>query len=185
MSTDDGEYKGLEDSGKLHLTVQDRDKELQLEIEQLDYATKQSGLIRTIFEQDSEATEIPINTEVNSLDALRLAVQYINLRGTDVSNIIKKPLPFDTKTMDKVTNEKDANFIDNIYNKGGITALYELVTTASYFDMQPLVSRVCAKIILVVMLEKSEEDMRIALTPNRKGYKPGPFAKIAMALGEE
>ena len=116
-NTDDDDSKELVDSGKLRLTVQVRDKKVQLEIKQLDYATKQSGLIRTIFEQDPTATEIPITTtEVNSLDALRLAVQYINLRGTDVSKNIKKPLPFDTKTMDTVTNETDADFIDNIYN---------------------------------------------------------------------
>ena len=103
-----------------------------------------SKLVNTIVEKDPECTEIPL-VEINT-KILEYVVNFINEHKGEEPPIVERPLR--SKLMKEVTNDWDANFIDQIGEQR--SELYELISAANYLDIQSLLHLGCAKVAALI-----------------------------------
>ena len=118
------------------------------------YACTHSKLINTSLTNDAAATELPLKS-VNATE-LRQIVEYMNHHKENVPKIVKKPLTGKTM-LENVEDKWEAEFIDSF----DILSLYELLSAASYMDINVLVHLGCAKIACMIKDKPLEEIEKI------------------------
>ena len=115
-----------------------------------------SNVIKSSLEEDPLATEFPF-TKIKS-DSMEKIIEYLNHHKGEVPSEIEKPIKHNT--MREITNEWDADFIDEISKNRRL--LFELISFSNYLDINPLLHLCCAKIALI-MKDQPEENLRNVL----------------------
>ena len=114
-------------------------------------SAERSNLLKGLIQDYSEDTEIPIS-EVRG-DVLKKVVEYlIHWKDSDPKDI---PRPLPSNDLKESCDEWDVEFINSIE----IDTVFDVINTANYMDIKPLLDLACAK-IASLMKGKSADDIR-------------------------
>jgi len=114
-------------------------------------AAERSNLLKGLIQDYSEDSEIPMH-EVKG-DVLKKVVEYLNHWSNGEPKEIPRPLP--SNNLKEATDEWDAEFIESI----DIDTVFDIINTANYMDIKPLLDLSCAK-VASIMKGKTAEEIR-------------------------
>jgi S-phase kinase-associated protein 1 len=132
----------------------DEDTEITLvsgdgvEYKVLTNVAKLSGLINTAIEGDTNATHVPLPNVKG--DILMMVVDYLKEIYVNPPEEIEKPIK--SKIMTEIVDGKSAAFVEVSQD-----ILFELLLTANYMDIKPLLDLICAKIGSMITGSSVEE----------------------------
>lgn len=87
---------------------------------------------------------------------LKLAVQYMNLRGGDPPNLIQKPRPIrDLEELKRLIDKKDYDFISG----KDLTMLVELINAANYLNMKGLIQLISVMLAYKIAISTKGGDI--------------------------
>jgi S-phase kinase-associated protein 1 len=114
-------------------------------------SASRSTLVKGLLQDYQEEKDIPM-PEVRG-DVLKKVVEYLIHYKDSEPREIPKPLP--SANLVENTDEWDANFINSI----DLDTTFDLINTANYMDIKPLLDLSCAK-VASVMKNKTAEEIR-------------------------
>ena len=107
-----------------------------------------SGLIKTILQDEEGTEEIPTTVKAKYLEKI---VEYLNHIQTTPPSEIEKPLKGEYR---EVVSEWEYTFIDVSYDD-----MFEIMQSANYMDIKPLLALTCAKAASLIK-GKSPQEVR-------------------------
>jgi len=132
-----------------------------------------SVVVKTSAEQDSTATELPLNVKG---DILALIVDYMNHHEGTEPPIVEKPLR--SKVMkDVVKDPWDAEYVDRIGENR--QQLYDLILAANYLDIKALMHLGCAKVASLIKGQPLEKIREILVKGTKLEGTPAPAPAAA------
>ena len=114
-------------------------------------AAERSNLLKSLLQDYTEDHEIPMH-DVKG-DVLRKVVDYLIHWKDNEPKEIPRPLP--SNNLKEFADEWDAEFINGI----DLDTVFDIINTANYMDIKPLLDLSCAK-IASVMKGKTAEEIR-------------------------
>ena len=86
-------------------------------------------------------------------DVLKKVVEYLSHWSSNEPKEIPRPLP--SNNLKEAADEWDAEFIDSV----DLDTVFDIINTANYMDIKPLLDLSCAK-VASIMKGKSSEEIR-------------------------
>jgi hypothetical protein len=118
-------------------------------------------------EPDNERTLAPKGTHMVKNGTFARVIKYLKKHNGVPPPEIEVPLP--SFNMSNVVSDWDAEFIEKVFEEGGMESLSELVLAALYFKIRPLETLGCAKIATLMKKCETTDEMRkvlgIKITP--------------------
>jgi len=142
----ESEVKGLDDSSE-----DDKLKLVSSEGEKFTVSEKvasMSELVKTMYEGDKEAKEIPL-PNVKAV-VLQKVIAYMQHHAENPAKEIEKPLK--SAIMSEVVSQWDADYVEVDQE-----LLFELILAANYMDIKPLLDLTCAKVASMIKGKTPEQ----------------------------
>lgn len=157
---------GLDDddktSNKLKIYIEEDNKRFEFEIEH-EYLHMSKLLSYLVANPNDEDIKIGINLNVIKKKEMKHIITYMrHYKG------IKQPIiqyPLSSTDIFKITNEWNANFINEIY-KDNKNDLYNLLKAANYFNIKSLI-HLCSATIATWIKGKPIGKIKSILNPNK------------------
>jgi len=109
-----------------------------------------SELVKTMWEGDKNEQEIPLQNVKK--DILKKVIEYMEFHHKNPPKEIEKPLK--SGNMREVVSDWDAHFVEVDQE-----TLFDLILSANYMDIKPLLDLTCAKVASMIK-GKSPEEIR-------------------------
>merc|ERR1719197_267623 len=135
-----------DEAQNLILTAQD-----QKEFEVPRDVAMMSELVKTMWEGDKSEKKIPLQNVKSAV--LEKVIEYMTFHNKNPPKEIEKPLK--SANMREVVNEWDAQFVEVDQE-----TLFELILSANYMDIKPLLDLTCAKVASMIKGKTPEEIRR-------------------------
>lgn len=110
-----------------------------------------SELVRTMWEGDKSEKKIPLQNVKSNI--LKKVIEYMQYHHKNPPKEIEKPLK--SANMREVVNDWDAQFVEVDQE-----TLFELILSANYMDIKPLLDLTCAKVASMIKGKTPEEIRR-------------------------
>jgi len=109
-----------------------------------------SELVKTMWEGDKNEKEIPLQNVKSEI--LKKVIDYMQFHHKNPPKEIEKPLK--SGNMREVVSDWDANYVEVDQE-----TLFDLILSANYMDIKPLLDLTCAKVASMIK-GKSPEEIR-------------------------
>jgi S-phase kinase-associated protein 1 len=137
--------QGLDEEESQNLMLQAQDGR---EFEVLREVAMMSELVKTMWEGDKSEKKIPLQNVKSGI--LEKVIEYMTFHNKNPPKEIEKPLK--SANMREVVNEWDAQFVEVDQE-----TLFELILSANYMPIKPLLDLTCAKVASMIKGKTPEE----------------------------
>jgi len=110
-----------------------------------------SALVKTMWEGDKKEKNIPLINVKSAI--LEKVIEYMKFHHKNPAKEIEKPLK--SSNMREVVSDWDANFVEVDQE-----TLFELILSANYMDIKPLLDLSCAKVASMIKGKTPDEIRR-------------------------